>query len=65
MGRSENFGNLIKRLRLERNLSQQQLADQLVFSRGAVSMWESGKRLPDVSTLPPCRLPRCGLPHFA
>lgn len=51
MGRSENFGNLIKRLRLERNLSQQQLADQLVFSRGAVSMWESGKRLPDVSTL--------------
>ena len=51
MGRSEKFGNLIKRLRLERNLSQQQLADQLVFSRGAVSMWESGKRLPDVSTL--------------
>lgn len=51
MGRSENFGNLIKRLRLERNLSQQQLADQLVISRGAVSMWESGKRLPDVGTL--------------
>lgn len=57
MGKSEEFGHLIRRLRTERGLSQQQFADQLVISRGAVSMWEAGKRLPDVGML--TRLARC------
>ena len=47
----ENLGNLIRRLRTEAGISQQQFADQLLVSRGAVSMWEAGKRLPDISMI--------------
>lgn len=47
----ENFGNLIRQLRTESGISQQQFADQLLVSRGAVSMWEAGKRLPDITMI--------------
>ena len=57
MGKSEDFGSLIRRLRTEKGLSQQQFADRLLISRGAVSMWEAGRRLPDVGML--SRLAEC------
>ena len=34
--------SMIKRLRLEKNLNQEQLAEQLHVTRQAVSNWETG-----------------------
>lgn len=42
---------MIKRLRLERNINQEQLAEQLHVTRQAVSNWETGKTQPDIETL--------------
>ena len=42
---------MIKRLRLENNLNQEQLAEQLHVTRQAVSNWETGKTQPDIETL--------------
>lgn len=47
----EKIGLFISTLRKEKNLSQQQLADQLFISREAISKWERGKNLPDSSYL--------------
>ena len=41
----------IKQLRQERNLSQEQLAEQLHVTRQAVSNWENEKTQPDIDTL--------------
>ena len=41
----------IKRLRLEKNINQEQLAEQLHVTRQAVSNWETGKTQPDIDTL--------------
>ena len=54
---SEQFGNRLRELRTEKGLSQRQLADMMVVSRGAIFNWETGKRLPDISML--ARLARC------
>ena len=43
--------SMIKRLRLEKNLNQEQLAEQLHVTRQAVSNWETGKTQPDIDTL--------------
>lgn len=45
------IGKNIKKLRKERNLSQEQLAEQLHVTRQAVSGWETGKNQPDIETL--------------
>ena len=42
----------IRQLRLYRNLSQESLADALGVSTQAVSKWECGKALPDITILP-------------
>ena len=42
---------MIKRLRLENNINQEQLAEQLHVTRQAVSNWETGKTQPDIETL--------------
>ena len=42
---------MIKRLRLEKSLNQEQLAEQLHVTRQAVSNWENGKTQPDIETL--------------
>lgn len=47
-----NLGTAIKMLRQQRDLTQEQLAEYLNVSISAVSQWESGKTVPDVSTLP-------------
>ena len=49
----QQCGALIRRRRTERGLSQQQLASELHVTREAVSKWENGRGLPDVSLLQP------------
>ena len=51
MQKTEKFANKLKKLRTDKGISQQQLADMMVVSRSAVSMWELGTRLPDVSMI--------------
>lgn len=45
------IGKNIKKLRKERALSQEQLAERLHVTRQAVSSWETGKNQPDIETL--------------
>ena len=47
----ERFGQMIRSLRIERNLTQQELADRMFVSRKTIGNWESGNRLPDISML--------------
>lgn len=47
-----NLGMSIKKLRQQKDMTQEQLAEYLNVSISAVSQWESGKTVPDVSTLP-------------
>jgi|GEM_PF-1005097 Predicted transcriptional regulators len=47
-----NIGSQIKKLRRERNITQEQLAEYLNISVPAISQWESGKTAPDISQLP-------------
>lgn len=46
-----NIGNMIKKYRQQRELTQEQIAENLNVSVSAVSQWESGKTIPDVTTL--------------
>ncbi len=46
------IGRNIKRLREEQNITQQMLAEKLSISFQAVSKWETGTSLPDVTLLP-------------
>ncbi len=46
-----NFGEQIKKLRRDRNLTQQEMAEKLSVSRQAVSNWENDKNLPDIEML--------------
>ena len=45
------LGEKIRRLREEKGLKQQDIADILSLSRVAVTNYEGGKRIPDVYTL--------------
>lgn len=49
---SEIFSKNLRRLRLEKNLTQEQLANILGVSVQSVSRWECGNTLPDVMLLP-------------
>lgn len=44
-------GIFMKELRIARNLTQEQLAEQLGVSRRTVSRWETGSNMPDLSIL--------------
>ena len=48
---SQSFGDTLRNLRLEKNLSQQQLAQRLYVNRSSVANWESGRRIPDLTLL--------------
>ena len=48
---SDSLGDRIKTLRIAKNLTQKQLAEQLYVTRQAVTYWESGHRIPDIDTL--------------
>ena len=45
-------GELIRRLRIEKGLTQRELADLICVSDKAVSKWECGNGMPDLSILP-------------
>lgn len=47
-----NFGYFLKERRLEKNLTQKQLAVKLFVSESAVSKWEKGNSHPDITLLP-------------
>ena len=46
-----NFDEQIKKIRKDKNLTQQDMADKLGISRQAVSNWENNKNLPDIEML--------------
>ena len=48
---AEKTGKLIRELRTEKALTQQELASLLKVSPTAVSKWENGRNLPDISLL--------------
>jgi len=50
---SETMGQIIRRLRKERNLTQEELAQQLNVTFQAVSRWENGTGMPDISQVVP------------
>ena len=47
----EKIGKFIKKLRKENNLTQKDLADKYGVTYQAVSKWETGKNIPDISLL--------------
>lgn len=47
-----NIGKNIKQLRLQKDLTQEQLAEKLGVSYQAVSKWENDANTPDISLLP-------------
>lgn len=46
-----NFANVLRLLRTEKNMSQQELASALGISKSAVNMYERGERQPNFETL--------------
>ncbi|MBQ2999439.1 MAG: helix-turn-helix transcriptional regulator [Clostridia bacterium] len=52
-----SFGKTIKKLRREREMTQEQLAEKLSISPQAVSRWETEMAMPDISLIAPlCNL---------
>ena len=49
----ERFGNFLSELRKEKGFTQRELAEKLFVSDKAVSKWERGQSLPDISLLTP------------
>ncbi len=49
----KRIGAFIARCRKEKNLTQRQLAERLEITNQAVSKWENGRGMPDVSLLQP------------
>ena len=47
----QKTGELLKRLRREKGLTQEQLAERFYVSSRTVSRWETGSNMPDVGTL--------------
>ena len=47
----QKIGGFLKKLRKEKNLTQEQLAEQLNVSGRTVSRWETGSNMPDISIL--------------
>ena len=45
------IGAFLKELRKEKNLTQEQFAEQLGVSSRTVSRWETGNNMPDISLL--------------
>lgn len=47
----QKIGSFLKELRKEKNLTQEQLAENLGTSRRTVSRWETGSNMPDLDIL--------------
>lgn len=50
---AEKTGKFIRTIRIEKNLTQKELAEKLSCTDKAVSRWETGKGIPDISLLIP------------
>ena len=48
---SEKVGEFIKNIRIKNNLTQKEFADKYSVTYQAVSKWENGKNLPDITLL--------------
>ncbi len=46
-----NFGNRLKKLRTQNNMSQAQLGDRLGLSKSLISAYENGVRMPSYESL--------------
>ena len=49
----EKFGEFIAKLRKEHEMTQKELAEKLFVSDKAVSKWERGQSLPDITLINP------------
>ena len=47
----QKIGGFLKELRQEKQMTQEQLAEQMGVSRRTVSRWETGNNLPDLSVI--------------
>lgn len=47
----EDFGNRLKTLRTQNNLTQEQLAHRLGLTKSVISAYETGSRMPSYDTL--------------
>lgn len=47
----EKIGSYLKHLRLEKGITQEQLAEHFAVSSRSVSRWETGKTLADLSVI--------------
>lgn len=47
----ENFGERLKELRLEKGLTQKQLANEIGNAQSAIVYWETNKQEPTISAL--------------
>ncbi len=47
----ENIGKFIAECRKEKNMTQQELAEKIGVTDRAISNWENGRRLPDLSLI--------------
>lgn len=45
------FSDTLRKLRAEKGLSQQTLADKMFVTRSSIARWETGSRLPDAATI--------------
>lgn len=45
------FKSILQELRIDKNLSQVQLANKLEVSKGIISLWENGLREPSMNSL--------------
>lgn len=50
---AKTIGNIIRELRLSRNLTQEQLAENLNITAQAISKWENNVGMPDISQVVP------------
>lgn len=49
----EKIGKFIAKLRKDKNITQEELAEKLLVSSKSVSRWENGRNMPDLSLLKP------------
>ena len=47
----DTINDRIYSLRIQAGISQQRLADDLNLSRRAISLWETGRRTPDIQSV--------------
>ena len=51
--KQQKIGNFILELRKEKNMTQQELADKIGVTDKAISKWENGRGMPDLSLMKP------------